>query len=403
MGASDGVHGVSTSSDPHERARSWQARLESVLGTPATDGNAVDVLRNGVEIFPAMLEAIDTAEQTVDIVTFVYWEGDIAIRFAESLARAAQRGCRVRVLLDAVGARKIDEALVEQMTEAGCDVRWFRPVDGRPPTIETANHRTHRKILVCDSRIGFVGGVGIADEWDGDARNESEWRDTHLRVRGRAVAGLQAGFIDNWADENDDAFDPSHEHVVDDDRVGSTPMSVIRGSAETGASEMWRLMLALITCAEEHVTIATAYFNPDERLCEAMTEAVRRGVTVTVLVPGEHADKRFVQLAGEATYSTLLDAGVRIKEFRPSMMHAKVTTVDGAIATVGSANLNRRSTQFDEETNVVLFDPQVVAVLDEHLRQDLARSDDVDPADWAERGLLQRAGERVTELVREWL
>jgi cardiolipin synthase len=130
---------------------------------------------------------------------------------------------------------------------------------------------------------------------------------------------------------------------------------------------------------------------------------VRRGVTVTVLVPGEHADKRFVQLAGEATYSTLLDAGVRIKEFRPSMMHAKVTTVDGAIATVGSANLNRRSTQFDEETNVVLFDPQVIAVLDEHLRQDLARSDDVDPADWAERGLLQRAGERVTELVREWL
>ncbi len=404
MRLGDDEHVTPTSSDDrHERAREWQSRLESLLGTPATDGNTVDVLRNGVQIFPAMLEAIDAAERTVDIVTFVYWEGDIAVRFADTLAGAARRGCRVRVLLDAVGARKIDERLVDRMTDAGCEVRWFRPVDGTPPSIETANHRTHRKILVCDSRVGFTGGVGIADEWDGDARDETEWRDTHLRVRGPAVAGLQAGFIDNWADENDDAFDPSHEHVVDSDRVGSTTMSVIRGSAETGASEMWRLMLALITCAQERVTIATAYFNPDDRLCQAMTDAAARGVTVTVLVPGEHADKRFVQLAGEATYSTLLDAGVRIREYRPSMMHAKVTTVDAAVATVGSANLNRRSTRFDEETDVVLFDPSLVDTLDEHLRDDLAVSRDVDPADWAERGLLQRAGERVAEIVSGWL
>jgi cardiolipin synthase len=381
----------------------WNQRLESILGTPATTGNAVRVLRNGVEIFPAMLEAIDAAEQSVDLVTFVYWQGDIAQRFADALARAARRGCRVRVLLDAVGARKLDEVLIDEMERAGCDVRWFRPVTEGTPDIGGANHRTHRKILVCDAEVGFIGGVGIADEWDGDARNEHEWRDTHLRIEGPAVRGLQAGFIDNWADENDDGFEPSDERLVPDHRPGATTMSVIRGSAETGASELWRLMLTLVSCARERITVATAYFNPDERLMGALCDAVTRGVHVTILVPGEHADKRFVRLAGEATYSELLEAGVEIRTYEISMMHAKVVTVDGAVASVGSANVNRRSTQFDEEANVVLFDPELVEVLDSHLREDLASSHELDPAEWAERGLLQRAGERLTDAVSRWL
>ena len=149
--------------------------------------------------------------------------------------------------------------------------------------------------------------------------------------------------------------------------------------------------------------IASAYFNPDDRLCSALCAAVERGVDVEILVPGQHADKRFVQLAGEESYATLLDAGVDIRSYETSMMHAKVTTVDGTVATVGSANLNRRSTRFDEETDVVLFDPSLVDTLDEHLRDDLAVSRDVDPADWAERGLLQWAGERVAEVVSGWL
>ena len=386
-----------------DASRDWQRRLESVLGTPATKGNRVDVLRNGVEIFPAMLDAIDAAERSVDLVTFVYWTGDIARRFASTLSRAARRGCRVRVLLDAVGARKVREELATEMIAAGCDVRWFRPLADGVPDIAGANHRTHRKILVCDSKVGFTGGVGIADEWDGDARDETEWRDTHLRIEGPAVAGLQAGFIDNWADENDDGFDPSSEHLVADHRPGSSTVSVIRGSAETGASELWRLMLTLITCAEERLNLATAYFNPDERLIEALRAAVDRGVAVTVLVPGEHADKRFVQFAGEETYAELLDAGVDIRTFSTSMMHAKVITADGAVATVGSANVNRRSTQFDEEANVVLFDPELVATLDEQFRDDLRSSEQLDPADWAERGLLQRAGERLSDVVSRWL
>ena len=389
--------------DLSARSEQWQLRLQTLLGTPATTGNEIRVLRNGDEIFPAMLDAIETAEHTVDLVTFVYWRGDIARRFADTLSAAARRGCRVRVLLDAVGARKLEPELIDEMKAAGCDVRWFRPVEDSVPEIGDTDHRTHRKILVCDSAVGFTGGVGIADEWDGDARDETEWRDTHLGIRGPAVAGLVAGFIDNWADQNDDGFDPAAESVVDPTPRGSSTVSVIRGSAETGASELWRLMLGLITCAQHRIRIATAYFNPDDRLRTALSDAVARGVDVSILVPGEHADKRFVQVAGESVYASLLDSGVDIRSFDISMMHAKAITVDGAVATVGSANMNQRSTQFDEETNVVIFDPDVVAVLDRHLDDDHEHSSLVDPADWAERGLVQRAKERASDIVSGWL
>ena len=392
-----------TDRDLTAKADQWQLRLQTLLGTPATTGNEIRVLRNGVEIFPAMLEAIESAEHTVDLVTFVYWRGAIAQRFADTLAAAAKRGCRVRVLLDAVGARKLEPELVDEMQAAGCDVRWFRPIGDSVPEIGDLDHRTHRKILVCDAAVGFTGGVGIADEWDGDARDQTEWRDTHLAIRGPAVAGLVAGFIDNWADQNDDGFDPAAECVVAARPVGSSTCSIIRGSAETGASELWRLMLGLITCAQHRVRIATAYFNPDDRLCAALSDAVARGVEVSILVPGEFADKRLVQVAGEAVYASLLESGVDIRTYDVSMMHAKVITVDGVVATVGSANMNQRSTQFDEETNAVIFDPDVVAVLDRHLDDDHEHSTLLDPADWAERGLLQRAAEKASGIVSSWL
>jgi cardiolipin synthase len=382
----------------------WTRQLAALLGTPPTEGNRVDVLRNGVEIFPAMLSAIEDARESVDIVTFVYWQGDIARRFATAFADAAGRGCRVRVLLDAVGARKIDEELIDEMERAGCDVRWFRPlVDGGVPEIGTANHRTHRKILICDHEVAFTGGVGIADEWDGDARAADEWRDTHICVRGPAVAGLQAGFIDNWSDQIDDDFDPASEHPASGDPAGESRMMVVRGSAETGASELWRLMLTLISGATERVRIASAYFNPDDRLLEALRVASLRGVEVQVLVPGPHADKRFVQLAGEACYATLLEAGVDIRTYDTSMMHAKIVTVDRTVATIGSTNFNQRSTQLDEETNVVILDRHVVSILDEHFEHDLETSTIVDPADWADRGPVQRLGERVIGAVSGWL
>ncbi|MGA9279133.1 phospholipase D-like domain-containing protein [Ilumatobacter sp.] len=380
-------------------------RLHGLLGMPPTLGNEVRVLRNGDEIFPAMLDAIRNATETVDLVTFVYWSGDIAIEFASELRAAAQRGCRVRVLLDAVGARKISSSLITEMTEAGCNVRWFRPFFDKKkvPKINEANRRTHRKIMVCDNSIGFCGGVGIAQEWCGDARNEHEWRDTHLAVRGPAVAGLLAAFVDNWADQHEDGYSPGGERDVDFTEHGSTAMFVVRGSAETGASDVWRMIMSLVSMAERRLRIATAYFNPDRFVIDELIAAVERGVHVTLLVPGEHHDKRFIQITGEEAYQELLDAGVDIRTYEVSMMHAKVMTVDGRIATVGSTNFNQRSMQHDEEANVVLVDEDIVAVLDRHLDDDLTKSIELDPSRWADRGLPQKVAERVTNVVEKWL
>ena len=383
-----------------EAERQATDRLHSLLGVPPSHGNEVRVLRNGDRIFPAMLEAIRGAQRTIDFCTFVYWEGDIAIEFAGALCEAAKRGVRVRVLLDAVGARRIDDHLIEQMRDAGCIVRWFRPfVDGKVPAIGEANRRTHRKILVCDGEVGFCGGVGIADEWTGDARDETEWRDTHLGLRGPVVAGLFAAFVDNWADQHDDGFDPRDEPSVDLTERGATTCFVVRGAAETGASDVWRMMMSLISIAERRLRIATAYFNPDERLRDELIGAVERGVEVQVLVPGEHADKRFIQITGEEEYQTLLDAGVEIRTYETSMMHAKVVTVDGVVATVGSTNFNQRSMQYDEEANVVIVDADLVAVLDRHLDDDLMDSIVLDPERWAQRSVLQKAAEKVTSVV----
>lgn len=390
--------------DRHERAQQWADRIHSIIGMPPTEGNEITVLRNGVEIFPAMLGAIDAATKSVDMVTFVYWSGHMADRFAQALSGAASRGCRVRVMIDALGGRKLDPDIISTMADAGCDVRWYRPLtDDKVPQLNGANNRTHRKVLICDRAVGFIGGVGIADEWDGDARNEDEWRDTHLQVRGPAVAGLQGAFIDNWADHNRSGLDPLSEPTVDLTAVGESTCMVIRAAAETGSSDMWRLMMTMIACAEQRIRIASAYFNPGEQLADALVAAVERGVDVQIMLPGAHADKRFIQIAGEATYERLLQAGVSIRTYEVSMMHAKVMTVDRCIASVGSANFNQRSLRHDDEANIVLFDPAVVDVLDAHLDQDHEQTILLDPERWSERGLLQRVVERVSETVQHWL
>lgn len=378
-------------------ARWWRRRCEALLGVPATDGNRVEVLRNGDRIFPAMLDAIGGASRSIELLTFIYWSGDIGTRFARSLSDRAG-AVRVRVLLDAVGCRPIDKDLVAMMEDAGCDVRWFRPVNG--VDLGEVNHRTHRKILVCDETVGFTGGVGIADLWQGDARDENEWRDTHFRVVGPAVDGLRAAFLDNWSETGSDPVDDGVDQFPDHDRSGPSPVMVVRGASETGASDVLTMLRTLLGLAGERVRIATAYFNPDDDLLELFAATAARGVAVEILVPGPHADKRFVQLCGERSYQRLLDAGVTVWCYQPSMLHAKICTVDRLVASVGSANINQRSTQYDEEVNLLVFDPDVVAELDDHFDDDLRRSSQIDSSEWRERGLVQRVAEKAVDAVR---
>jgi cardiolipin synthase len=368
--------------------------LEGLLGVPATEGNQVDVLRNGDEIFPAMLEAIGGAQHTVDLATYVYWTGDIAIRFADALAQRAKQGLRVRVLLDAVGAHQMSDDLIERMESAGCQLEWFRKPTDEP---SKTNNRTHRKVLICDEEVAFTGGVGIAEEWEGDARDPSEWRETHVRIRGPAVDGLRGAFVSNWAETGRPLFD-KEDRFPEQPSPGPSIVQVVRSPSVKGWSEMATVVTAMLKIARRQVHITSAYFVPDGRMMEVLCETSDRGVSVDVLMPGEHTDKRVVQIAGEKDYEELFDAGVSVYRYDPTMLHAKVMTVDGKVGTVGSANFDPRSFGHNEEANIVVFDSEVVGTLDLHFAEDLERSEKIDPAEWRNRGLVQRTAEKVTEL-----
>jgi cardiolipin synthase A/B len=381
----------------HDPTASYRRRVEGLLGVAATEGNRIDVLRNGDEIFPAMLEAIRSATRTIDFLTFIYWDGEVGAELAEALAHRAQEGVRVRVLLDSLGARRINREWITRMDRCGVDVGWFRPL--RTARIWHLEHRTHRKVLICDETVAFTGGVGIADEWTGDARDASEWRDTHFRVRGPAVDGLRAAFVDNWAELGRPVWEEGIDRFPEQEQPGSATVAVIRGEAESGWSDITTLVRALLVMAERRVRIATAYFAPDAHTRELMAEAAQRGVEVQLLVPGPHADKRFVQLTGESDYGTLLDAGVAIAAFQPSMLHTKIMTVDAMVSVIGSANLNSRSLARDEEVDLAVFDEEVTGVLDTHFEEDWTRSEVLENGRWARRSPVQRGMERVMASV----
>ncbi len=382
-----------------EEATRYRRCLEGVLGIPATEGNRVEVLRNGDEIFPALYDAIDRAERTIDFLTYVYWEGEVGAELAERLCARAKAGVRVRVLLDGLGAQTMDRALLDDMAEAAVEVRWFRPL--RRFRLSEVNHRTHRKVLVVDEQVGFTGGVGIADVWRGDARNEHEWRDTHFRIRGPAVDGLRAAFLDNWAENTPELFSDV-DQFPEQPGTGQTVVQCIRSASETGWSDIDNLFRTLLQLARRRIRITTAYFVPDDELSRRLIEASRRGVQVEILVPGPHADKRVVQLAGERSYLPLAEAGVTIWTYQPTMLHAKVMIVDGLVSNIGSANLNARSVAWDEEVNLVALDPALADELDRQFDEDLERSVRIDPERWTSRSPAQRLAETLIHPMQRW-
>jgi cardiolipin synthase len=375
-------------------------RLEVVIGTPFTEGNSITVLKNGDEIFPAMLEAIRAAESTVDLMTFVYWKGDIAVDFARAMSDRARAGVRVRLLIDALGGRLIDDQLVDQMQGAGVQVEWFRKPLLKSPF--KSNHRLHRKVCVVDGKVAFTGGVGIAEEWCGDARNEHEWRDTHLRVEGPAVDGLQSAFIQDWAETGQPLYGEDDTFPVQP-QTGSSTVQIVRGSASLGWDDMQSSFHVMLSSAQERLRIATAYFAPDDDFLETLCAAPSRGVEVDLLVPGPHADKRVSQLTSEGSYERLVDCGVRVWTFQPSMMHAKVMTVDGQAAVVGSSNFNRRSLDHDEEVVLIALDRDLAARLDADLDEDFERSVEIDLTRWRSRSPAQRALEKAVSPIRRWM
>jgi cardiolipin synthase A/B len=382
-----------------ERQQRIRRTLESLTGVAFTEGNELTVLRNGDRIFPAMLAAIEGAERSVDLMTYVYWKGDIASRFAEALSAAARRGVRVRLLIDAVGGLQIERGLVDRMDEAGVHVEWFRKPWLNSPLKQ--NHRCHRKVLVVDESVAFTGGVGIAEEWCGDARDVGEWRDTHVEVHGPAVDGLRAAFAQNWAESGRELYDEG-DTFPQQPQTGPTVAMVVRGSASLGWDDLQSTFRVLLDSATQRLSVATAYFAPDQFFLDRLCAAAERGVQVDVLLPGPHADKRACQLASEATYDQLTSCGVRVWNFQPSMMHAKIMIVDGIAAAVGSSNFNRRSLDHDEEVVLVALDTAVAEELAADFDADLERSEEIDLTRWRNRSRRQKALEAATLPLRRF-
>jgi len=376
-----------------------QDYIEAALGIPFTNGNRISVLKNGNEIFPAMLEAIEKSKESILFETYVYWSGDIAEKFATALARKAQEGVAVRVLLDAHGSSRMDKRLIDLISDAGGKVRLFRPLRWR---FWDFDKRTHRKILICDQRVGFTGGVGIAAEWEGDARDPSEWRETHFKFEGKSVQGLSGAFWNNWIDI-DGEYIPEKILGRPAKHEGDSQVLVVRSSPATHQSEMELVFESLLTLAKNAITLTTPYFNIGEKTIELLCRKAREGVVIEILLPGEHIDKSIELLVAEESMKPLLEAGITIRRYTRTMIHSKIIRIDDDIACVGSPNFNQRSRKKDFEVAAIIIDKDTTKVLDEHHARDIEFGYKMHTKDIRRASFWRKIRRKATLLFREQL
>ncbi len=377
-----------------------QHYLEGVLGIPFTNGNSIQSLKNGDEIFPAMLGAINAAESSIVFATYVYWTGEIATSFAKALASKAQQGVSVDILLDSFGAKVMKQALLDLMEDAGVNIRWFRPLSSF--RIHLIDNRTHRKILVIDDKIGFTGGVGIASEWTGNARNENEWRDTHFKITGAAVDGLRGAFFANWA-ETGDIDIILNRKPVEHQQDGDALIQVIRSTTSAGWSDIVTLFYALVSSATRSLKISTAYFVLNEKMLAALTQCAKRGVEIDILIPGDSTDQHLSKIAGQEMFSELMEAGIRLHQYQPTMLHTKIIIVDDVLACIGSPNFNQRSAAKDEEIALCVISKPLINTLNKNFKEDLEKAEPYNLERWQNRSVWQRLKEFLVLLIKRQL
>jgi len=378
---------------------SSQAYIESTIGIPFTSGNRIKVLKNGNEIFPPMLQAIRQAKKSILFETYVYWSGEIADTFAEALSAKAREGVVTRVLLDAHGSAPMSSKLIKRMKQAGVKVRKLHPLGLR---FWDFDKRTHRKILVCDQQIGFTGGVGIASEWEGDARDATEWRETHFQIEGRAVLGLSGAFWNNWIDI-DGEYIPESIQVGPSSVRGDALALVARSSPATHQSEMELIFESLLTLASKKITLTTPYFNIREKSIQLLRRKAKDGVQIEILLPGDHIDKSFELLVAEECMGPLLEAGIVIRRYQRSMIHSKIIRIDDDITCVGSPNFNQRSRKKDFEVAVIAIDQDLAQTLDHQYEEDIQLSTKLSKGDLKKVTLWRKIGRKIIMLFREQL
>ena len=378
----------------------FRREMGVMLGPGITAGNKVTDLQNGDQIFPAMLDAIASAQRTITFETYIYWSGDIGQTFADALAERARAGVKVKVMLDWAGSIKMEDTLLEEMQSAGVEVHQYRPL--RWYNLGRLNNRTHRKLLVVDGKIGFTGGVGIADQWEGDAQDVDHWRDMHFRIEGPAVSQIQAAFNDNWIKTtgvvlNGEDYFPALPHAGDMDA------HMFIASPAGGSESMHLMYLMAIAAAEHSIDLQAAYFVPDELMLNALKAARHRKVRVRIILPGEHTDSDSVRLASKAQWGELLLAGVEIYEYQPTMMHNKLLIVDKVMTSVGSTNFDERSFRLNDEASLNIYDPAFAARMTEVFETDLKPTVRYTYQSWQARPLKEKLFEKFVLPIKSQL
>ena len=379
-----------------------QFRLEMsvMLGPSITEGNRVLALQNGVEIFPAMLEAIRSATTSITFETFIYWSGEIGKEFTEALADRAREGIAVNVLLDWVGSMRMEQHLLDRMRDAGVHLHRYRPL--RWYNLHRLNNRTHRKLLVVDGKVGFTGGVGIADHWQGNGSDPDHWRDSHYRLEGPVVAQLQAAFNDNWIKStgellNGEAYFPPLEPA------GDMHTHLFIASPAGGSESMHLMYLMAIAAAEHTIDLAASYFVPDQLLIEALMAARKRDVQVRVVLPGPHIDSEAVRIASKTEWGPLLQAGVKIYVYQRTMLHTKLLIIDREFISVGSTNFDMRSLQLNDEASLNIYDQTFAEQVTGVFEADLGPTVEYTCSMWKQRSLRQKFAENILMPIKSQL
>ena len=371
-----------------KNAGDLSALMPSIVGlTQASldQGNQITVLENGDEFFPLLLKEIANARESVHVESYIWWKGAICEQIANALAAKAREGVEVRLLVDASGGHKMDDNLEKLMKDAGVRLAFFHPI--RFSNLGRLNNRDHRKMMIIDGRTGFIGGYGFAEEWTGHAQDKDHWRDTGLRVTGPVVNRLQAAFCENWIEETGEvpAGEQYFPHLA---ATGSTQAHVAYTSPTGTISSVQVLYYMAIKAARREIIIQNPYLLPDQDALDAFGEAVKRGVDVKIMVPAASAtDSPIVQHASHHRYGELLERGVKIWEYKPTLLHQKIIIVDGVWSCVGSTNFDRRALELNDEISMGVLDPNIANQLKAAFDQDLRQAEQTSLDRWKHRGL----------------
>ena len=378
----------------------FRRALGILLGPPLVSGNHVTSLVNGAQIYPAMLNAIRTAQTNITFETFVFRDA-MGATFVEELSAAARRGVQVHMLLDWLGSRTMDSNMLAAARTAGCDLHLYHPPSWYH--LGRLNNRTHRKLLVIDGKIGFTGGVGMGVEWDEGLSGVPPWRETHFKAEGPVVAQMQAVFVDNWIKATGRVLHGAEYFPKLATTAGNMDAQMF-GSSPVGGSESMHLMVLLaLSAAKTSIDIENAYFVPDKLTVESLCSAAHRGVRVRIVVPGHYTDARIGRWAAHGLYGKLLEAGIQIHEYQPTMMHCKVMVIDGVWSSMGSANFDDRSFRLNDEANLNVFSEELAREQIRLIDDDIQHSRRMVLKKWRSRTLGRRVSERLALLLRSQL